>query len=127
MERFTPIRDAVESGALVVVGSDWSVVPSVNPWLALETMVTRQLPGGSDETLAVGQTVSLESAFSILTTNGARMMGHADEVGSIEPGMRADLVVTADNPFEQPITSLHNTSVKMTFIDGELVYEAAAQ
>ena len=28
-------------------GSDWSVVPSVNPWSAVETLVTREEPGGS--------------------------------------------------------------------------------
>ncbi len=126
MKRFIPIKDALDTGALVVAGSDWSVVPSVNPWLAMETMVTRQMPGGSDETLAVSQTVSLESAFRILTTNGARMMGHANRVGSIETGMRADIVVTATNPFEAPITRVHATEVIMTIIDGELVYHSAS-
>ena len=52
-----PIRDAVKSRNLVTAGSDWSVVPSVNPWLAwlaIETMVTREKPGGSNETLGFG-------------------------------------------------------------------------
>lgn len=126
MRRWVPIRDALDSGALVVAGSDWSVVPSVNPWLAIETMVTRQMPGGSEDTLGIRESVSLDDAFRILTENGARLMGHRDEVGSIEVGMHADVIVTETNPFEVPITEVHSTKVRMTFIDGEKVFDAAS-
>ncbi len=44
------MKDAIDAGALVVPGSDWAVVPSVNPWIGIETLVTRQkLGGGGDE------------------------------------------------------------------------------
>ncbi|MEE8577070.1 MAG: amidohydrolase family protein, partial [candidate division Zixibacteria bacterium] len=121
--RWLPIREAVDTGALVVAGSDWSVVPSVNPWLAIETMVTRQMPGGSEETLGEQESVSIDDAFRILTENGAKLMGHRDKVGSIEVGMLADLIVTQDNPFNSPITQVHSTKVTMTFIDGEKVFD----
>lgn len=124
MKRWVPIKDALDTGALVVAGSDWSVVPSVNPWLAMETMVTRQLPGGSKETLGLQESVTLDEAFRILSVNGARLMGHRDTVGSIEIGMRADVIVTETNPFDIPITSVHATKVRMTFIDGEKVFDA---
>lgn len=126
MKRWIPIKDAVQSGALVVAGSDWSVVPSVNPWLAIETMVTRQMPGGSKETLGEGQRVSLDDALRIFTENAAMQMGLRDKVGSIEPGMRADIIVVEKNPFDVPITKVHETKVLMTFIDGEKVYDAAS-
>ena len=125
MKRWIPIKDAVDTGALVVAGSDWSVVPSVNPWLAIETMVTRQKPGGSVETLGEAERIDLDTALRIFTENGATQMGDRDKVGSIEPGMRADLVVTERNPFRIPITEVHATKVRMTFIDGELVYDSA--
>lgn len=127
MERWIPIKDAVDSGALVVVGSDWSVVPSVNPWLAIETLVTREKPGGSKETLGRGQRLTLDEAYRILTANGAQLMGHRSEVGSIEVGMRADLVVTAENLFDMPIRGIHGMTVLKTLIDGEVVYEKEAQ
>jgi predicted amidohydrolase YtcJ len=125
MERWIPIRDAVETGALVVAGSDWSVVPSVNPWLAIETMVTRQSPGGSTETLGVGQRIDLETAFGIFTANGAAQLGERAEWGSLEPGMRADFIVTEANPFTVPITQVHRTRVLRTYIEGELVFDLA--
>ena len=126
MKRWVPIRDALATGALVVAGSDWSVVPSVNPWLAMETMVTRQKPGGSKEMLGEQERISLEDALRIFTENGARLMDQRDEVGSIEVGMHADVIVTETNPLEVPISELHATKVRMTFIDGELVFDAAA-
>ena len=75
MKRLVPIRDALETGALVAAGSDWPVVPLVDPWLAVETMVTRQVPGGSEETLGLQEQVRLEDALRIMTWNGARLMG----------------------------------------------------
>lgn len=124
MRRWIPIRDAVETGALVVAGSDWSVVPSVNPWLAIETLVTRQAPGGSKETLGEGQKLTLEQAMRIFTENGARFLGLRDQFGSIEPGMKADMIVVERNPFKVPVTELHKTRVLRTFIEGEQVFEA---
>jgi predicted amidohydrolase YtcJ len=126
MERFIPIRDAVDTGALVVVGSDWSVVPSVNPWLAIETMVTREVPGGGERELSSQEAVSLEEAFAIMTRNGARLMGHSDRVGTLQIGMLADLIVTETNPFREPIETVHDTRVLMTFIEGEKVFDAAS-
>nr|WP_047165500.1 amidohydrolase [Sphingomonas sp. Y57] len=125
MKRFTPIKEALDTGANVIAGSDWSVVPSVNPWLAIETMVTRQKPGGGDKTVAPDERVTLEQALRIFTSDAAAAMGDRDLVGSIEPGMHADIVVTETNPFKVPVTQIHDTKVRMTFIDGELVYDAA--
>ena len=126
MKRWMPIRDAVEAGTLVAAGSDWSIVPSVNPWLAIETMVTREKPGGSEETLGVGQRVSREDAMKIMTENGAALMGHRNMVGTIEVGMKADIIVTEQNPMTVPIYDVHKTKVLQTFINGELVYQAAS-
>jgi predicted amidohydrolase YtcJ len=126
LARFTPIKDGLDTGAPVVAGSDWSVVPSVNPWLAMETMVTRQAPGGSPTTIAEGQRITLEQALRIFTSNAAEVMGNRDLVGSIEVGMHADLVVTETNPFRVPITEVHATKVALTYIDGEKVFDAAS-
>ncbi|QTH19920.1 amidohydrolase [Rhizorhabdus wittichii] len=125
MKRFTPIADAMATGANIIAGSDWSVVPSVNPWLAIETMVTRQSPGGSANSVGPDEKVTLDQALRMFTENAAAAMGDRDLVGSIEPGMHADIVVTEKNPFKVPVTEIHDTKVRMTFIDGELVYDAA--
>jgi predicted amidohydrolase YtcJ len=122
MLRWIPLADAIEAGALVVPGSDWPVVPNVDPWIAIETLVTRQPPGGGGEALGESQKISLEQAVELFTVNAARQLGERDRLGTIERGMLADLVVVDRNPFEIPINEVHETGVLMTFIEGELVY-----
>ena len=122
MQRWIPLKDAIDAGALVVPGSDWSVVPSVNPWIAIETLVTRQQPGGGGETLGAAERLTLEQAIDLFTVNSARQMGKRSETGTIERGMLADLIVLDRNPFEIPITEVHDTQVSMALINGEIVY-----
>ncbi|ATL31468.1 amidohydrolase [Streptomyces formicae] len=126
IERVWPVREMLEGRTLVVPGSDWCVVPSVNPWSAIETLVTRQRPGGGAESFGPSQAITLDQAFDLFTVNSARQEGMAHRVGRIEPGMLADVVVVDRNPFEVPITQVHATGVKMTFVEGELVFDADA-
>jgi predicted amidohydrolase YtcJ len=88
-------------------------------------MVTRQSPGGGTESIGAGERVTVDQAIRIFTENAAAAMGDRDMVGSIERGMHADIIVIDRNPFEAPVTEIHDTKVRMTFIDGELVYDAA--
>ena len=123
MKRWIPVKDAIDAGALVVAGSDWSVVPSVNPWIAIETLVTRQQPGGGKETVGESEKITLAQAIALFTANAAREMGDRTKVGTLEPGMLADLIVLDRNPFRIPVTQIHDTTVKFTLIQGETVYD----
>jgi predicted amidohydrolase YtcJ len=123
MLRWIPVKDAIDAGALVVPGSDWAVVPSVDPWLAIETLVTRQQPGGGGEALGERERITLDQAFDLFTVNAARQMGNANRTGRIEVGLLADLLVLDRNPFRIPVTDVHNVVVQQTLIDGEVVYE----
>jgi hypothetical protein len=122
MERWIPVKDALAAGALTVPGSDWPVVPEVNPWIGIETLVTRRAPGGAGEPL--GEPITLEQAIDMFTVNAARQMGNAHKTGRIAPGWLADVIVLDRNPFEIPITEVHQIRVAMTLIEGEIVYEA---
>jgi hypothetical protein len=124
MKRWIPVADAIAAGGLVVPGSDWPVVPLVNPWIALETLVTRQAPGGGGEALGAAEKITLEQAVNLFTTASAKQMGARSRRGAIEEGLLADFVVIDRNPFQIPITQVHDTKVKMTVINGEVVYQA---
>jgi predicted amidohydrolase YtcJ len=123
MKRWIPVKDALDAGALVVPGSDWNVVPSVNPWIAIETLVTRQVPGGGGEVLGAQERITLEQAVDIFTRQSARQMNSGFATGTIEKGKLADLIVLDRNIFDIPITDVHNTQVVMTLIGGEVVHE----
>lgn len=127
IRRVWPFREAIDAGALVVPGSDWAVVPSVNPWLAVEALVTREEPGGSENSYGKAQAISVEEAIDLFTVNSARHMGTEDQLGQIKPGLLADLIVIDRNPYEAAPTELHKTKVLMTYINGEKVFDAAAE
>ncbi|MBI1732340.1 MAG: amidohydrolase [Gammaproteobacteria bacterium] len=124
MDRVWPVKELLESGALVVPGSDWSVVPSASPWIGLETLVTRERPGGSPDSYGKNEAITLKQAFDMFTVNAARYAGAGHLVGRIEPGMLADVIVVNQNPFEVPVTQVHATRVKRAYIGGERVYDA---
>lgn len=64
-----------------------------------------------------GMAVSPEHAIRWLTENPARSLGIADRVGTLAPGMMADVVVWSGNPF-----SVY-AKVEQVYIDGVLLHD----
>jgi predicted amidohydrolase YtcJ len=124
MKRWIPVKDALDAGALSVAGSDWAVVPSVDPWAAIETLVTRQKVGAGGEILAADERITLQQALDLFTTNAARQERARTRLGSLERGMLADLIVLDRNPLRIPVSQVHETKVKLALIEGEIVYRA---
>ena len=56
--------------------------------------------------------------FEAATVNNAVALGLIDEVGTIEPGKRADLLLLRDNPLDS-VRALD--SIDLIFIDGNLI------
>jgi imidazolonepropionase-like amidohydrolase len=61
-----------------------------------------------------------EQALQAVTLNPARQLGLADQIGSIAPDRRADLVVLSGEPFDA------GTVVERTLVGGEIVWTAPA-
>jgi predicted amidohydrolase YtcJ len=125
IQRVWPVREMLASGALVVPGSDWSVVPSVNPWIAVETLVTREVPGGGQMSFGKLEAISLPQALGLFTINAAKQEGVSNLIGRIDVGMLADVIVIDQNPYDASITHVHNTKVRMSFIGGKKVFDTA--
>ena len=126
VRRVWPVREMLEAGALVVPGSDWAVVPSVNPWIGIESLVTREAAGGSQKSFGKTEAISVSEAIDLFTVNAARQARRSNLEGRIAPGMLADIIVVDQNPYEIAPTRIHDTQVRMTFIGGEKVYDSAA-
>jgi imidazolonepropionase-like amidohydrolase len=76
------------------------------------TAFSRRLPQYAGTAVAYG--LPREEALKAVTLNAAQMFGIADQVGTIETGKLADLIVTNGDPFEL------QTQVKYLFIEGQL-------
>jgi predicted amidohydrolase YtcJ len=56
------------------------------------------------------------------TINGAYANFLEDEVGSLEVGKKADIVVLSRNLFEIETEEIPNVEIQMTFFEGKRVY-----
>lgn len=113
------IRDA---GVRHQFGSDAPVEP-IRPILGIQAAVTRQ---GTDGRPAGGwypdQKLSLEETIEGFTKTAAWTARKEGELGSIEPGKKADLTVFGQDLFNTPPEDWHKVDVEMTVVNGEVVY-----
>ena len=122
VERMYPIRSIIDAGGTVVGGSDWIYGP-LNPLESMEVMITRQDPNDAEGPVGnIRDSIDLATVIDVFTINPAWLMHHEHQVGSIEVGKRADIVVLDKNLFEIPATSINEASVLVTIFDGEVVY-----
>ncbi len=104
-------RSLYESGALITIGSDYAVVESYNPFPPLQGILTRD-----------SDSVPIEVALDFVTRNAAVSIGRVDDMGTIETGKIANMIVLDRNLLEVPTEEIGDTQVLMTILDGAIVY-----
>jgi predicted amidohydrolase YtcJ len=129
-----PMKSFFDAGAMVASASDYPVSWPPDPMLAIELGVTRTVPAASEiyvdpdyETaLTPQEDVSVEQMIESFTINGAYAAFMEDEIGSLEVGKRADLIVLSQNILEIDPAEIHNTLVLLTVFGGQEVYRNEA-
>ncbi|POX43312.1 amidohydrolase [Streptomyces sp. Ru73] len=118
-------RDLWDSGATVVLGSDWPIAPYAP--LAVMAGARHRRPS-RDLTLpphGPGQALTPLEALQGLTVNPARVAGEERFAGRLAVGHRADLTVFADDPLAVPDTELAALPVLLTVVAGRPTYRDA--
>ncbi len=119
-----PIKQLAQNDGTVAYGSDWDNVPEPNPWLALQTMITRQNPAQPElGVLAAEQRVDLDMGLKIMTIHGAKLMELEKVTGSIEVGKDADMIVLDQNLYKIPSDKIIDTKVLRTILKGKTIYQ----
>ena len=114
-------------GANVTFSSDVTTMSAhhrANPFVGLQMAVTRQeFDGGSDADVfgPKSSRVTREQAIAAYTINGARQLGLEDEIGSIEVGKRADIVVLPENPLTVDTYQIQHVKPDAVFLNGRMV------
>jgi predicted amidohydrolase YtcJ len=117
-----PLDTLMQRDLVVGGGTDAPVVPWY-PFQSLEWMVTRETVTAGK--LGPDEGLTRKQALRSWTRDAAYTMHWEDELGSIEPGKRADIAVLDTDLFECPANEISNISVELTMTDGEVVHKTA--
>jgi hypothetical protein len=85
--------------------------------------VTRAEKGGKVIGVNPNERISLIEALRAYTIGGAAAVNRKKELGSLEAGKLADIVVLDRNLFESNIDDIPETKIHLTIMDGNVVYE----
>jgi predicted amidohydrolase YtcJ len=122
--RMYPFGSLVRAGARLAMGSDWSV-STADPLAQMEVAVNRVSVEhrGEKPPFLPEQRIDLTEALTAFTLGSAWVNHLDDEVGSIEVGKAADLVVLDRDLFDRGAGEIGEARVVATFIDGATVHE----
>jgi predicted amidohydrolase YtcJ len=134
-DREYPMQSFIEAGVVVACASDYSVTIPCDPLIGIQVGVNRSevgatidpdapIPPGGKGVLGPAERGSLADLIAGFTLHGAYANFMENEVGSLEVGKQADIVVLGKNLFEIPTTDIAGARVLMTLVDGEVVYSA---
>jgi predicted amidohydrolase YtcJ len=126
---FQPLRSIFEAGAIAGGGSDHMqkigslrAINPYNPFLAMWTTITRKAKWYEGQ-LHPEEALSREQAVRFYTVNNAYLMFLEEQLGSIEEGKLADLIVLDTDILSCPVDSIKDTNVLQTYLGGRLIYE----
>ena len=115
-----PFAAIAEAGGELALGSDWPV-SSADPWQAVHVAVTRTPHDEPDaDPFLPEQALSLSAALRAGTAGSARAAGLPD-LGRVQVGARADLVVASVDPFGLPPRELSGVRSDVVVVGGRIV------
>jgi predicted amidohydrolase YtcJ len=117
--RWMPVASAKRTGVNYGFHFDGPVAPN-RPFAVLETAVTRKTVGG--KVLGPEQRVTIDDAIRAYTINPAFQLFMEKEVGSIEPGKFADMIIVSHNPRKVSPGKLSKIKVLATYMNGKEIF-----
>lgn len=128
-QRYWRFKSLVDLGVRFTSGSDFPASGAgtlgISPIIQIEIGHTRQDPGDPSSPIQPRESerLSVEKLVRSYTLDAAYQLHMEDQIGSVEVGKKADLVILDQNIFEVDAYSIHKTEVVLTMMDGDVVYE----
>jgi predicted amidohydrolase YtcJ len=121
-ERGFRAGDLAAAGAVVALGSDWSVA-DYDPRVGMAWAQLRRKPGAPARVPYLPEQ-ALDAATTLrgYTIAAAQVAGESGRAGRLAPGLRADITVLGEDPLAMAPDALPDVPVALTVVDGEVVH-----
>ncbi len=120
-QRLIPTRTWLDKGVPLCLSSDAPSMPWWDPQTTLQAAIMRI--SASKQPVSPEQALTIDEAMYAHTMAGAYADFAEDKKGSLEVGKFADLAVWHDNPFAAATEDIHNLTIDMTMVGGEVVHQ----
>ena len=125
---FQPLKSILAAGGMTGGGSDHMLkigdlraINPYNPFLAMWTTLTRRAKWYDGE-LHPEEALTRRQAIEFYTRNNAFLLFWEKELGSLEPGKRADFIVVDRDLLTCPVDDVKTTRVLQTWVEGKAVF-----
>jgi predicted amidohydrolase YtcJ len=119
-----PLRTIQNSGIEWGLGTDGTAANQTLPFMTLYFAVTGKMVGGVK---VLRQTISREDALIAYTRKNAYLVFQESNLGSIQPGKLADLLVLDRDYLTIPADQIKEIKPVLTMVGGRIVYDATVQ
>ena len=117
-----PLSTIQNSGIVWGLGSDGTAANQTQPFTTLYFAVTGKMAGGQK---VIRQTISREDALIAHTRKNAYFVFQENNLGAIQPGKLADLVVLDRDYLTIPADQIKDIKPVLTMVGGRVVFDAA--
>ena len=121
------VQSFIKAGATITLSSDvtaFSEAHKADPFIGMQTAMTRQLIGRPDSVILSGkkERIDLQQAIDGYTLAGAKQLTMADKLGSLEAGKIADFVVLDKDIFNTDKNELAKINPVLVYKEGVEIY-----
>ncbi len=118
--RQPPLREIQDSGIVWGLGTDATIVAHYQPFITLGWTVSGKSINGNT---IIDEPLTREEALIAHTRANAYLMFKEDDIGSLEVGKFADLVVLDQDYMTVPADDIFSIESVLTMVGGRIVYE----
>lgn len=118
-----PVKSFKDANVNMAFGTDFGAAYTVSPLDALHALTTRMSADENPDTLLdASQSIGLKDTISMMTSGTAYQMFIEDDIGTLEVGKKANLVLLDKDILNLPTIELENTNVLKTMVEGGWIY-----
>lgn len=127
------VNSVLKAGGRLALGTDWPAagyVSTYRPLDAIQVAVTRAIlrQYGEKQIMPimppVDERITLDQTLKASTLDAAYVLDLEKEIGSLETGKLADIVVLEKDLYKIPASEISTTKVKITMMNGKVTYKA---